>query len=943
MFIHVNTIESLWDNRVQPLETTWDVFCDAIMEGHAIAPDRSTTKLFNAVEYKPVDDIRDVPGATVYERSTNWTYTRRLQDNVLAVHMLVLDYDGGLSLESARDKFKGFSYVGYTSYGHRKDHGVDKFRIVLPLATPIPSIGRFSDCDDLIDGSAWHELELALKNFAGPCDPASFRCNQFFYLPVAPQERRSLAHAWSNVGNLVDWTAWSRKPADGPCIGDKARSSIACRSTRTLDPNLVLRTQQRQVRVRDVVGKLEGVWCPFHSDRNGSEFVRRVPDSGNVFLFCRKCNQTYFMASKIASMDQLVTTEPLLSVDTPDPRSIFADPTDRAHVDAQLEEIRDSILHATVPGGNSFVPREVSYPTHLVYMPEGTGKSRMAFDVAASGAKVLFACKSLDQVFAKYEEFCVSAKRLAISQRKAADIRAVIEPNNGRLKIVPINVVLLLSKGAKARRRFGVNPVREPPNNPYDVGNIDDGASIDAFTKANPNLSDEFIRVSWRFFGPDRMHFGRDAILETNEQDEIEEVIVGEEKYDSADIIVTTFAQARLLGVRNQYLPLEWIGWFDDPDITDFSDIEPYDPERWGEFTEDEERAKGIVKRHTSGQKYFKRERFESLGAAVRRHKCVYTTTERMTLRAAKIFLDRRNEYVIVHDKMEGVAGGKISILGTQAVYSSFDGIIPLMIRRLEKQKHDILLIADGLGQSFNHVNTKGMNDLKNQDIVVEISAPHPGKVLTICDALGLDFKASNREVARDLMLDQLHQALGRNSGYRFKGSQCVALVPANQHALILSQVRYNYDERNSVLIDRTAGMSRNDRRTQTGPSDLVLAIEQFLNNFEIYIQDKRKVLPDVTYVLEQVQDDAKRISYASRLLHSLTSLSTIRFDRTATDEERSHRRYSDYQSLVDKVLDAFPGDDHREQVFTQYRRRLGITANDQKESSIVESEGNSD
>jgi len=119
--------------------------------------------------------------------------------------------------------------------------------------------------------------------------------------------------------------------------------------------------------------------------------------------------------------------------------------------------------------------------------------------------------------------------------------------------------------------------------------------------------------------------------------------------------------------------------------------------------------------------------------------------------------------------------------------------------------------------------------------------------------------------------------------------------------------------------------------------------LNSFLNNFEIYIQDKRKVLPDVTYVLEQVQDDAKRISYASRLLHSLTSLSTIRFDRTATDEERSHRRYSDYQSLVDKVLDAFPGDDHREQVFTQYRRRLGITANDQKESSTVEFEGNFD
>jgi hypothetical protein len=62
--------------------------------------------------------------------------------------------------------------------------------------------------------------------------------------------------------------------------------------------------------------------------------------------------------------------------------------------------------------------------------------------------------------------------------------------------------------------------------------------------------------------------------------------------------------------------------------------------------------------------------------------------------------------------------------MGTNKVYSSFDGIIPLMVRRLEKEDYDILLIADGLGQSHNHSNTKGKNDLTKRNLIVELSAP---------------------------------------------------------------------------------------------------------------------------------------------------------------------------------------------------------------------------
>lgn len=90
------------------------------------------------------------------------------------------------------------------------------------------------------------------------------------------------------------------------------------------------------------------------------------------------------------------------------------------------------------------------------------------------------------------------------------------------------------------------------------------------------------------------------------------------------------------------------------------------------------------------------------------------------------------------------------------------------------------------------------MNDRTKRSLVVELSAPHPLKVMTICDTLGLSFETQARQVRQDLLLDQLHQALGRNSGYRYAGRECVALVPANMHSAILKEVRYGYDERPS-------------------------------------------------------------------------------------------------------------------------------------------------
>ena len=70
MQIRVNTIEALWDNQVRPIDAEWETIRSVLLDGHVVAADRIKVKLFNAVEYKSVEDLREVPGATVNDR---WT------------------------------------------------------------------------------------------------------------------------------------------------------------------------------------------------------------------------------------------------------------------------------------------------------------------------------------------------------------------------------------------------------------------------------------------------------------------------------------------------------------------------------------------------------------------------------------------------------------------------------------------------------------------------------------------------------------------------------------------------------------------------------------------------------------------------------------------------------------------------------------------------------
>jgi len=65
-------------------------------------------------------------------------YVWRGAVNVAEWSMLPVDIDGEQTIGQAREFFKTYTYVAYTSFSHRKDGHTEKFRLLLPLQHPAP-------------------------------------------------------------------------------------------------------------------------------------------------------------------------------------------------------------------------------------------------------------------------------------------------------------------------------------------------------------------------------------------------------------------------------------------------------------------------------------------------------------------------------------------------------------------------------------------------------------------------------------------------------------------------------------------------------------------------------------------------------------------------------------------------------------------------------------
>lgn len=183
MQFHVSFYDHKHDNAPKQSILSWDDLAELICKE---PPVRATKdgQLFSAAKYKA--------GAT------------RGNDGVEELSFLLLDFDKGeptFAEVVERWQGSGYSFIAYTTYSFTREK--EKFRLIVPLATPIPA-------------SEYEKLWLWVNRLEPMIDPTPKALASIFYLPAKPS--RKAEYLWHiETGEWLDWrtldlTAPSPKP-----------------------------------------------------------------------------------------------------------------------------------------------------------------------------------------------------------------------------------------------------------------------------------------------------------------------------------------------------------------------------------------------------------------------------------------------------------------------------------------------------------------------------------------------------------------------------------------------------------------------------------------------------------------------------------------------------------------------------------------------------------
>jgi len=234
--------------------------------------------------------------------------------------------------------------------------------------------------------------------------------------------------------------------------------------------------------------------------------------------------------------------------------------------------------------------------------------------------------------------------------------------------------------------------------------------------------------------------------------------------------------------------------------------------------------------------------------------------------------------------------GGDIHLLKTAIVRKKMDGILPPIITRINKEGFDVEYIADGQGNKYNLMNTKGQNLFIGKDTIIEISQPHGDQIRKTLHELGWGPK-SQRAVKVSIALDQVQQAIGRNSGYRWsdqgkeQSSTCIVLCDPHLYKDLLKYMRYEVTSKMDVDAELT------DHRKRERNS-LLNSVKWFLQNYTTYMcvglgGNNKEFQQDAQDCLDVCTDRHRRAIRKKRLLDSLIYLRDRMTDFYKTKLER--------------------------------------------------------
>lgn len=139
----ITTFRSYKSPVLEQYELPWEDIVEFFLDGHSVTEDKFSLKAFNATRYKTLDQVLlENPEGVTTSSIDFGQYVRRTKENTVQIEMLIIDYDDGFTIDQAKDRYKDYQYLGYTSHSHLADGVTNKFRLIFPLNSPIPVFKR---------------------------------------------------------------------------------------------------------------------------------------------------------------------------------------------------------------------------------------------------------------------------------------------------------------------------------------------------------------------------------------------------------------------------------------------------------------------------------------------------------------------------------------------------------------------------------------------------------------------------------------------------------------------------------------------------------------------------------------------------------------------------------------------------------------------------------
>jgi len=519
---------------------------------------------------------------------------------------------------------------------------------------------------------------------------------------------------------------------------------------------------------------------------------------------------------------------------------------------------------------------------------EGTGKSSFALYVAGRmKVNSVFACASWVQAHEQFKSFKKTAKECDVD----------------------VDIVMHISEDQMIRDRCPKYNPKYSKAKPFESGEIDRGRKLEAIKKhLSHDEANELLREC------------EDAYKK--QSDDFKEL-----KANSDSIIVIT-THAMIAGINAQIRSLDpqspteltknkqkvkitfkdktnpfidFLIWIDDAKRDMFENYMPvsvakekrikdsspqYDTYNGMLYYEDPEtdlEENDIVFERFNNKHYFERRQSQVYGEFLKANMLIFTTTEFMcselikrtypTIKAPKLIDDVR------------LSAGRSHLMGTDMVSADNDGIIPIIVDRLNASIPDVkdqyTLIGNGFGSTDNLSNSKGQNSYMGKNLIIEVSQPHPS-VVARYRSLEFNGVMSTTMVKLVLLLDDMHQAIGRNGGHRYRGNTHQIVLVPNGKMLgdIVDYSRYYFNSVDNMDADSIPSFDT-DRQEDMGLfNDVVAQVKNDIYN--------KSFLDDIKSHIEKSADHYKK----DQFLYRLEKFFNARIDELMTDLDRVEVNY---------------------------------------------------